>query len=203
MNKILSSNRGFTLVEVLLTLVIATIFSGIIYSVFITGLKLYQKIQVEGQLRDDADYIATMILNEMYSNAPKYVESYSEGDKKGIKLVRANEKTVDGYVVEDDPNSIETEIKFYFENNNFFIQKNTDPPLQLNTEKTKLTTLNLESGIEEKSEITLDQIGDCNTDFSICSHGTIKLRLILTDQHSQEGSLMKLEPLKLESSFGF
>ena len=41
-----------------------------------TGFKLYQKIGIEAQLRDDADYVATMILNEMYNNPPNYITDY-------------------------------------------------------------------------------------------------------------------------------
>lgn len=92
MNKLLSSQRGLTLIELLLAVVITAIVSVVIYSVFITGVNLYQKIQIEGQLRDDADYIATLIMNEMYENSPKLVEEYSSNGENGVKMIRSAEK---------------------------------------------------------------------------------------------------------------
>ena len=84
MREKLTSNHGMTLIEVLLTLTITAIISTVIYGTFITGLKLYQKIGIEGQLRDDADYAATMILNEMYDNPPTYAVDY-ENTTTGAK----------------------------------------------------------------------------------------------------------------------
>ncbi|WP_042354899.1 PilW family protein [Bacillus rubiinfantis] len=59
--------KGITLIELLTTVTILMIVLPIIYGVFTSGLKLYNKIQIEGQLRDDADYAVTMIMNTFYS----------------------------------------------------------------------------------------------------------------------------------------
>lgn len=59
--------KGITLIELLATFMILMIVLPVIYGVFSSGLKLYNKIQIEGQLRDDADYAITMIMNTFYS----------------------------------------------------------------------------------------------------------------------------------------
>ncbi|MBS4173715.1 prepilin-type N-terminal cleavage/methylation domain-containing protein [Bacillus sp. FJAT-49736] len=60
-------NRGITLIELLVTVAISAIFIPVIYGTFITGYKVYEKISIESQLRDDADYISSMIMNSLYS----------------------------------------------------------------------------------------------------------------------------------------
>ena len=59
--------KGITLIELLATLTVLMVVLPVIYGVFSSGLKLYNKIQIEGQLRDDADYAVTMVMNTFYS----------------------------------------------------------------------------------------------------------------------------------------
>jgi hypothetical protein len=70
--------KGVTLYELLATFAITMIVLPVIYGVFTSGIKLYNKIQIEGQLRDDADYAATMIINTFYSFPFDYVEQCGE-----------------------------------------------------------------------------------------------------------------------------
>ncbi|MGN7177252.1 hypothetical protein BK139_05360 [Paenibacillus sp. FSL R5-0490] len=80
--------RGATLYELLAVLVISSIILPIIYGVFTSGYKLYNKIGIEGQLRDDADYTATMIMNTFYSFPFDYVREC--GEKNCIELVNSS-----------------------------------------------------------------------------------------------------------------
>lgn len=59
--------RGFTLIELLVTLSLISIILPTLYGVLISGIQTYQKIQTEQQLRDDADYTSSRILNEVYA----------------------------------------------------------------------------------------------------------------------------------------
>ncbi|WP_409301970.1 type II secretion system protein J [Peribacillus sp. SCS-155] len=204
MKKLLSSNRGMTLIEVLLTLVIGAIVSGVIYSLFITGLNLYQKIQIEGQLRDDADYIATMILNELYTNDPTSVQPLS-GDKQGIALIRAGTKEVNRYLIIDSeqPPAI---IKIYFEDNQFIIEHadKEDGKVVLDSLSSNFTTADVD-GVARFTEISIDPDSKCTKKNGTdnCTSGTIHLNLVLEDNKSTRGSLIRTKPLVLESSFGF
>ncbi|MGG0716306.1 prepilin-type N-terminal cleavage/methylation domain-containing protein [Robertmurraya massiliosenegalensis] len=207
MRKLIKSEKGLTLVEVLVTLVIMSIISGVIYSVFTTGLKLYQKIGIESQLRDDADYVATMILNEMYENPPNYIASYETTEETGIEMVRFRPKNVDGYLVEDSTD-IEQDLLIYFEDGHFYIEKikreeDTVISLEKNrisSDSSSLTTVEI-NGQPESSSIsyscTKERIGGG------CENGRIFLKIVIADGNERRSSFLKTEPLILNSSFGF
>ncbi len=207
MKKFILPERGVTLVELLVTIALVSLFGTIMYSVFLSGVKLYQKIEVEGQLRDDADYIATAILNEMYSNSPKSVKTFKDSvtGREGIILVRAHEKKVDGYLVEDNTNSPEKTIKIYFDDDRFVIESNTGTVQDIKTVEidSKFTTVSKGMPNETKSRITLGTVGECNANYTACSHGTIRLTLALEGENTIKNSLINSKPLVLESSFGF
>ncbi|WP_052343501.1 PilW family protein [Bacillus massiliigorillae] len=193
MKKHITSQKGVTLIELLVTVAISSIVLTVIYSVFATGLTLFQKIQLEGQMRDDADYIATMILNEMYQNSPKLVKAYSDGDKHGIELVRAGEKTVNNYLVEDNPEA-DTAIHIYFQKQKLFIQRQGEEPIEIETPSAL---------IADKSSITVGKIGNWNNEKTECTSGTIELKLVIHSTEGIKGSMLKKDDLVLESSFGF
>ncbi|MFE8703434.1 PilW family protein [Cytobacillus sp. FJAT-54145] len=197
MNKILKNNKGITLIELLVTLAITAIVSTMIYSVFVTGLKLYQKIGIEGQLRDDADYVATMILNQLYENTPNYIEEFNENGAEGLRLVRYESKKVNRYIVEES-NVIEAKILIYYKNNTFFIEDELSNEItEISTPSSKLTTLSSEEpsvGIKQCSKE--DQNGNC-------SHGIISLNLVLEDSNARLSSFLKTDPIVLNSTFGF
>lgn len=207
MRKLISSERGLTLVEVLVTLVIMSIVSGVIYSVFTTGLKLYQKIGIEAQLRDDADYIATMILNEMYNYPPNFIKKYEEDGAEGIELIRFAPKNVEGYVVEDST-KIERDLLIYFKDNHFFIDEikrvteagtekiNILNSTKLSSESSKFTTVNGQSSSISVS-CTKPELANQ------CPHGTIALNIFISEDKERFSNLLKTEPLELKSSFGF
>ncbi|WP_449620008.1 type IV pilus modification PilV family protein [Robertmurraya sp. Marseille-Q9965] len=207
----LKSESGLTLIEVLITLVIMSIVSGVIYSVFATGLKLYQKIGIEAQLRDDADYVATMILNEMYNNPPNFITNYETSTSKGIELVRFKPKNVDGYLVEDST-EIEQDLLIYFESDHFYverIQRVTEEGVeriislektQISSESSKFTIID-DDGHQQSSSITYN----CTKEglAGKCEHGRITLDIVIADNNDRLSNLLRTKPLLLESSFGF
>lgn len=56
---------GFSLVELLVAIVIATIFSAVILTVFISGTKSFQATGIISELRSEADSSVGMVLNEI------------------------------------------------------------------------------------------------------------------------------------------
>lgn len=208
----LTSNRGVTLIEVLITLVIMTIVSAAIYGTFTTGLKLYQKIGIEGQLRDDADYAVTMILNEMYDNPPSYVRKLDplvDNGKEGIELVRYEDKKItDNYIIEDST-AIKQDLLIYFENDNLYLEKiektTNGTETTINTvEKTEISSESSQYD-SNASSISLDPNPDfCSAESTTtCVHGRIEITLVMKDREHGTTSLLKTEPLKLISTFGF
>lgn len=206
MNKRLLNNRGMTLIEVLATITITAILSTVIYSTFTTGLKLYQKIGIEGQLRDDADYIATMILNQLYDHKPNFVENYSNPDTgaKGIRLVRFKDHTVNQYIVEESK-EIASEILIYELDNKFYIEtlKGEGPPKVEITSETAENTELTSAELPNKSSISLRNPCTTKDENGNCSHGIIELNLVLKNASISDNSLLSIEPLILTSTFGF
>lgn len=214
MRKIISTQRGLTLIEVLVTLVIMSIVSGVVYSVFSTGLKLYQKIGIEAQLRDDADYVATMILNEMYNYPPNYIKEYDDKDGgKGLELIRYFPKEVNRYLVDDVTTDdgkikIQRRLLIYFKDDNFYIDKFETEILEDGTEKIHSSIDQLSS---ESSRFTTKNGKSSSIRFSCtkpelskqCPHGTIKLDIVIGEDKERFSNLLKTDPLELESSFGF
>lgn len=201
MKKLLTSMKGVTLVELLVALVISSILLTTIYSVFVTGIHLYQKMQLEGQMRDDADYIATMILNEMYENSPRSVKKYTNGTKKGIELVRARPKKVEQYIVEDQLEP-DKRIFIYFEGKQLFIERRTLD--ETNGEKVQKVEIETPSAlIASESSIGLSSVGTCDNTKNECTSGSINLELTIHSTKGRTGSMLKTEPLVLSSSFGF
>ncbi|MFJ7744240.1 PilW family protein [Peribacillus sp. NPDC097295] len=199
----LSNEKGLSLIEILLAVTITTFISGIIYSLFITGMSLYQKIEIEGQLRDDADYIATMIMNELTTNQPKYVTSLNEDGKNGVRLNVAEEKTVDGYIIEDSHGT--EPIDVYYKDSQFVIDnKGVLTTLDLST--SSFINLNEGTPTEKKTGIMLDTDSeDCTAVSSeaSCTHSTIHVTMIIENNIHTKGFFVSTEPLVLESSFGF
>lgn len=58
-------SNGFSLVELLVAIVIAAIFSAVILTVFISGTKSFQATGIISELRSEADSSVGMILNEI------------------------------------------------------------------------------------------------------------------------------------------
>ncbi|MEN8701183.1 hypothetical protein [Bacillus infantis] len=112
-------NKGFTLYELLAVLATTAIVLPVIYGVFTSGIKLYNKIQVEGQLRDDADYTSTMIMNAFYSYPFDYVKSCGDdcielvnSTFTGVDKVENNSSGAAFYgVYRNKKNSLETSVR--------------------------------------------------------------------------------------------
>jgi prepilin-type N-terminal cleavage/methylation domain-containing protein len=85
--------RGVTLMELLATITISSIMLSVIYGVLMTGLNLYNKIAIEGQLRDDADYVVSRVMNKLYSLPFDHIE-YCPNSSEGTCIILENDKYV-------------------------------------------------------------------------------------------------------------
>lgn len=65
--KVLNNQKGLTLVEMLAVLVIGSIASLLAFNVLFTMLKNEDKIAVNAQLRDEADYYIESLTNTLYT----------------------------------------------------------------------------------------------------------------------------------------
>ncbi|KIL46218.1 PilW family protein [Jeotgalibacillus campisalis] len=204
MNKL--NNKGMTLVELLTGLAVSSIFIVSIYGVFISGYSLYEKTSSLGSARDEVDYIATMILNEMAEQKPDFVEPYSNGNQHGVKLVRLSDKVVESYLIRQPDTSDDTYI--YFEENRIWIDTVTNeeketsgsaiivgdqPELVLEGETIQILTGPNQSFLQLRCTKAICNQREAN--------GIIELELSILPQNERVAA--RMDPVTLLSSFGF
>ena len=71
------NQRGVTLIEVLATLTIMSLFGGIVYGVFINGMNYSSKAKDTVSIQQEANYVLT-ILKEMQEKKDSYTVSVSQ-----------------------------------------------------------------------------------------------------------------------------
>ncbi|WP_336052721.1 PilW family protein [Niallia taxi] len=186
--------KGLTLVEVLAVLAITAIVLPVIYGVFHTGINLYNKIQVEGQLRDDADYAVSMMMNS-FNSIPF---DYATTDDGRIDLVDAEQTAI---------------TENTKDNSTFYTySKEEIDPKNINTRSIEFVE-NTVDGKEIQSVSIDGNIMEGNGDYSASS---LKLRCSDTDRNDRSKCLHGIievnftihnarieRPLTLESRFGF
>jgi len=87
LNKILNNNKGITLLEVLATLVITSIIGIITINVFMKGSESARNINIDSQLRDEADLIMSKFIKTIYTtNQNTIVHRNFEGNNSYIEV---------------------------------------------------------------------------------------------------------------------
>lgn len=185
--------KGVTLYELLATMTILAIVLPVIYGVFQTGLSLYNKIQIEGQLRDDADYAVSMMMNAFNSIPFDYVEidgnnQVSLFDSEQTVFEETEKENSSFYTFEKSAKNITNirSIEFVEETKN----SKTNTSVSINDQV-------IESmGDFTGSSIQLACSEYSNNSTSECLHGLISVTFII--DHARLN-----KPLTLESQFGF
>lgn len=78
----MKNERGITLVEVLAAIVIAAIIGTIAYSIILGGLKYYERVTIEAELRDEADLIVAELIQSLYVLKLSEIEKTHFDDKQ-------------------------------------------------------------------------------------------------------------------------
>lgn len=189
------NEKGFTLIELLATFTITIIVIPVIYGVFTSGIKIYDKIQIEGQLRDDADYAVTMLMNTFYAYPFDYVKECAQ-ETNCIELVNDSQTEI---------RKIEGDTSAFYD----IFSKDEDTPTSVKVKFSEVGTSTRKITSVEINGVILDAISDfkdSKTDFTCskyedltknkCSHGIINMNLKLDHERLKQ-------PLDLNSQFGF
>ncbi|MDO6656033.1 type II secretion system protein J [Anaerobacillus sp. 1_MG-2023] len=91
------NNRGVTLPEVLITLVLLSIVSIAIYSFLFNGLHSYEKVKTETAFRDEADIVMTSFINKLYPVKEVEITKREFKPAKEIYLLTINNTTTIGF----------------------------------------------------------------------------------------------------------
>lgn len=184
-------NRGVTLIELLITLAIAAILFPVMYGVLISGMKVYENITIDAKLREDADYVSSMIINSLYAN-PFDSVSFCE-NKENCLLFLSNTTLKSSTFGEDNTytditraEANETSFPIEIVEDTSSVNINYSPiSLQSNFKGStiKLTSCNGEPVIDEENIAT-------------CSEGVIELNLLVQSKQNDHA-------VELTSQFGF
>jgi len=206
--KAFKEEKGVSLLEVIATLLISSIILIVVYNVFIMGIKTYEKVGVEMQLRDEADHIVASILKELYETPIDSVKP-CDGIENCItishdKKLKANEQFPS--VIDETRLDAAEEIDITLEENEVQLTTRVGTSNQTTTnllnEKYELLLGN-EVDEKERSRIAIiDCIDEDNND-TTCEKGLIEIYLHLQDKNFTEDDLISADPIKLESKFGF
>lgn len=96
--KLLTNDRGLTLIELLAAIVIASMVGAVAYAVLFNGLHTYDRVKGEADLRDEADIIIAELISDLYtlketeieskhlpqSNSDNYFIALTSGEKIGF-----------------------------------------------------------------------------------------------------------------------
>lgn len=174
--KFVNNNKGITLVELLATLVIVSIIGTLTYSVLFQGYSNYQRIQVESELRDEADLIMSSFIKEVFllkNSEVAAVSKCSGGETKSYIGQTGTGSLSPNYFTGFDKNQLKVNgkvIQFY--NKNIDLKptncnSDTSPTLITESEDGKeiniiftLTTKKGKNVHEMKFENTLQVIND-------------------------------------------
>lgn len=164
--------QGFTLVELIAAVTVFAMIAGIISGLTTFGMRSYERISIQNELRDEADFIMSSIITKLYTYAPDKVQNTSNGN--GIELIRSGV----------------TQETIEVVGNQIIISGNgtgqgTNSPLEVRSEL----------GDSEITAYTAD--GRKCTISSLCSSGTIEIKLVLKYEGSNENKL------ELRSQFGY
>ncbi|MCD7032903.1 prepilin-type N-terminal cleavage/methylation domain-containing protein [Metabacillus sp. GX 13764] len=203
--------RGLTLIELLAALAVSSIVMIIFYNVFMMGVKTFEKTGVEGQLRDEADYVVSNILSELYQSSTDLVSDCTNDEKAfcikitSNKQLQKNEKQqIIQEKVETDNSKIRT-VKFIFRSSQ--IIKSIKEPGQTAETQTVLSdspftfpNTNIDPIVNKEPALTLECYRGNNNQ---CLAGSILIDLKIGNSHYTEGTAIPVDALKFNSRIGF
>lgn len=186
----LRRQEGFTLVEMLPTLLLLAMVMSMIYGVAHFGMRSYNQIKVENSLRDEGDILMSSIITELYTFAPDRVRQLTiNGKNIGIRLER------DPALSSGTTGTIEV-LNIYMQAGSLYIGS-----LQSVSSSSAVTSI-----VQPKDQVRAvqSQLGDSSSiqiqsdGRTVYTSGIIQIKLALSQTvQGQSKSLV------LESNFGF
>lgn len=198
---LLKSERGVTLVELLVAVTIFFFTIGVVYGVFQLGIKTYKKVGVESQLRDEADIVLTEVMNAFYQASADDIQPC--GDSNSCITIYDNENVsvsfneefesevsiIDRHAPKSSENTEKTTIEFI--DSNIYINER-----RINSSSIDLTNSTITSRCKNATTIEGDQIT------TRCVSAMVTIYLEVKSSNYQANSIY--DPiLKLSSKFGF
>lgn len=188
MKRFVKNEKGLSLLELLAAVTISTFILAAVYGVFLSGIKVYQRIGIGNQLRSEADYMMTIVLNNLYQFSPDGIDTTATTNGR-IVFINNKQKKIDTRVglVEEQ----ETAAK------SFTIALQNDR-LLLDGQPISSDRLKIISDQSKLSYTCVRQEGN------MCRSGIVTIVLAVQDRdHDTSNSLLYIKPFTLQTEFGF
>lgn len=167
---------------------ISSLILASIYGVFLSGLNAYKRINIENQLRSEADYLVAAIMNKLYQFSPDGLDMEETTDQQ-LQFVTDRQKVINPSVgiVEEQKTNGET----------LTVSLQQDAVL-LNGEQLHSALLKIVSSQSELSYRCAKQ------EDNICRSGVVTIKLSVQDRdHDDPDGLLYIKPFTLKTEFGF
>ncbi|MCZ0754769.1 PilW family protein [Anoxybacillus sp. J5B_2022] len=190
MKRFVNNEKGLTLLELLATVTISFLIIGVMYNVFMSGIKTYQRIGIENELRSEADYMMTIVFNRLYEFAPDGIDTTTKTNTQ-LVFVNNKQKTIDtrvGLVEEQETKTKTKSFSLALQNDQLLIdgQPISSDRLRIISNQSKL------------SYTCVRQEGN------ICRSGVVTMVLAVEDStHDSPSSPLYIRPFTLKTEFGF
>ncbi|QPC47065.1 type IV pilus modification PilV family protein [Mangrovibacillus cuniculi] len=184
-------NRGVTLIELLITLTIVAILFPVMYGVLISGMKVYENITIDAKLREEADYVSSMIVNTLYANPFDTVEP-CKNKENCLSFLSTTSLSGTSY----GDNSEYTDITRKDANESGFPIEVAEPTSSIDINGSPVSLQAKYSGSTiELTSCNGEAITDPRT-IDSCTEGVIQLRLVVQSKQNDHS-------VELVSQFGF
>jgi type II secretory pathway component PulJ len=188
MKQFVNNHKGVSLVELLAAVTISTFILASIYGVLLSGIKTYQRIGIENQLRSEADYVISIVMNELYQFAPDGIDTTATTNQRML-FINNKQKKIDtrvGLVEEQET----TKKTFTVELQNDALSINGQP---INSDYLKI--------ISKQSKLSYTCV---RQEGNVCRNGIVTFVLAVQDRdHETPNSPLYIKPFTLKTEFGF
>jgi prepilin-type N-terminal cleavage/methylation domain-containing protein len=85
--KRMKNEEGFSLLEMIASLTLLSLVTGIVYAVITFGLDSYQRVTIENSLRDESDLLMSSIIAEIYEFGPDSIKDVRDETNKQVGIL--------------------------------------------------------------------------------------------------------------------
>ncbi|MGD6816734.1 type II secretion system protein [Metabacillus sp. 84] len=209
----LRNEKGITLIELLAVLAVSGIFLTVFYNVFMMGIKTYEKTSIEVQLREEADYVLSALLDTLDESKIDAARSCTSingqpclqfiQNKEIQKQNRADGS--EGEIFVEGEALSETVITFTFgeqvTKETAIVTKNEKNEEVSREEDTATLTSQPYELVNPTADIICLERSIDEPDS--CTSGLIEMTLSIQDANYTKESPIAVEPMTLTSQFGF
>ncbi|WP_155111492.1 prepilin-type N-terminal cleavage/methylation domain-containing protein [Metabacillus mangrovi] len=193
---LLREQRGFTLIEVLGTLVISSIVLTVFYNVFIMGITAYQKTGVEIQLRDEADYVLSDLMDVLQQSKIDEMRECSSPSVPCIEFTQNKKITEKSGVFLEENEDVSVTTTFLLNHSvKKTVKGNENQEEQLISDPYEVIPG------DSKVEVICYEEAAGNPD--VCKAGIVDITIAIQDTDYGSDRTIHVKPMILNSQFGF